>query len=523
MRIAFLIPLLMILTFPLVSRWVGPHYLSENLDPDYPYLVNSLAVRLGKIPGHWDHPGSTLQAVGGLTVLALTVGVPEDDVAYRVLGDSEWYAWIISIALIILYSIGVAYAGIIVWRATREPYSVILFQSLPFAAFSTWSALPKLSPDILTMVLGMILMAKVSPLFLRENESIPEEMPTQSVWLVGILVGLILTTKITGLSLAVIPLLIYRKSKRHLTRFLLATALSALAILLLVQQKEIIHFFRYFAGWLWRLALHRGKYGSGDMGVPTVGELAGSLWQVVLSMPFIALVFLLMTGFLFWGFQKKQGFQGKPVWRLFVSLMVVTCIQVLVVAKHPGDRYLIPQFACLALAFLVFLNLVFRACRISPYRQKCTYRAVTCVVLVIFLSGPLYMALDRQSGITISESKKMDAKMAELGCREVLFYRATSVRYALAFGNSYSRLQFSDPLDRLYPNYVGYDPDLGFVDFNRRPLSSGEVVGDNGKKRRTICLRGTYGVLAGHSPFSYADMTLVMRTHEEALFFLTQK
>ena len=46
----------------------GPCFLSNNFDPDYNYLLNSLSLLKWRTPGHTDHQGTTLQLLGAVVV-----------------------------------------------------------------------------------------------------------------------------------------------------------------------------------------------------------------------------------------------------------------------------------------------------------------------------------------------------------------------------------------------------------------------------------------------------------------------
>jgi len=52
----------------------GPYWLSENLDPTYAYLLNSLDVANLHRPVHTDHPGTPIQVISGGVIKALNAG-----------------------------------------------------------------------------------------------------------------------------------------------------------------------------------------------------------------------------------------------------------------------------------------------------------------------------------------------------------------------------------------------------------------------------------------------------------------
>src|SRR5476649_1503639 len=46
----------------------GPHWFAANLDPDYCYLLNSVSIAELNAPGHYHHPGTTVQMAGACVV-----------------------------------------------------------------------------------------------------------------------------------------------------------------------------------------------------------------------------------------------------------------------------------------------------------------------------------------------------------------------------------------------------------------------------------------------------------------------
>src|SRR5688572_28745365 len=48
----------------------GPYHLASHSDPDYPYLFNSLSILHQQAPIISEHPGTPVQMLGALAILA---------------------------------------------------------------------------------------------------------------------------------------------------------------------------------------------------------------------------------------------------------------------------------------------------------------------------------------------------------------------------------------------------------------------------------------------------------------------
>ena len=415
---------------------------------------------------------------------------------------------------IVLFALAIGLAGFLIWRATGDPVATILFQCLPFITYHSWAALPKLSPDILTMVFGMVLLALVLPRLRKipKENSLTEK---RSEALAGFTAGLVLASKITGLPLLLVPLWAYRESRPSLIRFVSGTAISFLIVIGIVHRGHFLDFFRFFAGWVWRLASHRGKYGSGEPGLPVPADFLASIWKLATMIPGIAILLAATLCFVVIA-RRRRRWLPKSEWTAVTVLIAAALVQFLMAAKNPSPRYLLPGLPCLSLGAALAL-LAFTRGSLWDILARSRVRIASAVIVVAALIAyqPLSLRYDGTMRARFAYLEEIDAVIRASGCKVVPFYRASVPAYALAFGNNFVHPSFSGTLRALYPDFVQYEPGNGFVDIDRRPVPVQSVFRGPGGAPRPVCLRGNIAVFGEPQPFKFARVKILADSIED--------
>src|SRR4029079_1248187 len=83
--ILLLLPALLIVVAFQIRTASGPYWFSENLDPSYAYLLNSLNISNLHRPNHIDHPGTPVQTLGAVIIRILNPTADESTRAREVL------------------------------------------------------------------------------------------------------------------------------------------------------------------------------------------------------------------------------------------------------------------------------------------------------------------------------------------------------------------------------------------------------------------------------------------------------
>jgi len=108
------VPCLLILLGIVLRAAAGPF----ESDPDYAYLLNGLGLLTLHSPGHYDHPGTTVQIIAALVTLpAWLFSVPlygMSGLVSAVLSHPEFFLRVINIVLIVADAAAAFYMG---WRS----------------------------------------------------------------------------------------------------------------------------------------------------------------------------------------------------------------------------------------------------------------------------------------------------------------------------------------------------------------------------------------------------------------------
>src|SRR5712691_3293868 len=90
------LPALLVFVAFSIRAMSGPYWYSENLDPSYPYLLNSLNISNLHRPNHIDHPGTPIQTIGAVAIRVLNPTADESTRAREVLKNPEVYLRLIN-------------------------------------------------------------------------------------------------------------------------------------------------------------------------------------------------------------------------------------------------------------------------------------------------------------------------------------------------------------------------------------------------------------------------------------------
>src|SRR6266404_1244632 len=268
------LPVLLFLVGSLLTQAHGPYYLGSNLDPDYPYLLNSLNLLTFHFPAHTDHPGTTLQILGAVIALVQWLGsnivVPWESLQHSVLSKPEDYLHFINAVLNAILALCVYMAGRKIYRMSGSFAAALVLQGGCFLFLQILLAMVRVAPEPLLVITGFLLATSLAIHIFRgyrktgSDES--EHADIRDALLAGAIVAFGLVTKITFAPFVLFALLF--KTTRAKLSFCVSMILTASVLLIPVYP----HLPR-MASWFVSLLLHKDRYGSGAVGIPSVGEL----------------------------------------------------------------------------------------------------------------------------------------------------------------------------------------------------------------------------------------------------------
>ena len=220
-------------------------------DPDFPYLLNGLNILTLHAPGHYDHPGTTVQIFAALVILpAWLLSLPvHGTMALKtsVLSQPQYYLHIINLALLAANAGAAYYFG---WRvrAVSSLATAVVGQLSILASFSVMIGLDRVTPEPLLLAATLTTAGYLAPLALhRENFN-----PTLSyARRLGVLLGFALVTKITALPTLFTICFLQRPQLR-------VSAIKAMMITGLVLTLPIAIHYLQMVRWFGRIFIHTG-------------------------------------------------------------------------------------------------------------------------------------------------------------------------------------------------------------------------------------------------------------------------
>lgn len=431
----------------------GPYWLGENLDPGYAYLLNSLNVADYHRPYFIGHPGTPVHMVGGAVIRAMNARTGRQETVKEVLTNPERYMTAINGVLVLFCGFCALIAGVVVFLASRSLPSALIVQATPFLSITTFSGLTSVRPE--PMMVGLATL--VAGLVILTSKIDTRKHAFRYVLAFAVLVGIGLAGKVNFLPVVLVPLIIFHGWKTRLS-FLGATVMVFILAILPILEPTLI---RETIQFMFNLATHTGRYGSGSAGfIEPLNYLRASIDLIKGEALFFLIV---LTGIVLLACRAKfPALQGAR-FRILLAVTVAQIVQLLMVAKHPASRYLIPSLALISVNMVVLFEVVREA--LPAYRLPVLGLAVLIITSYQIwgfktLFGESRAAAQKQ--LTVYESVKTSSANVPV----VTYYTSSSPYYALDFGSGYSGNLYRGVLQQLYPNQFFYSPWTGkFSDF----------------------------------------------------------
>jgi hypothetical protein len=323
-----------------VDRARGPAWLGYDYDPEYFYLFNGLNLLEGARPGFTGHPGTTLSLWAAGTVWLVHHAVPGPHPGGRaasvradVVDRPELYLSVIALGLLGGLVVAIGALGHAALRLTGHLPAALLAQLTPLLSLATVQELGRATPEAGLMALAVGLAAAMLSAA-RHAARQAEPRARGPAILVGILTGLTVATKFTGLPAGLLAL--GAAGGWAARRIVLASALVTFLVAFSPGLPRTVT----NARWLLQLALHRGPYRTGSTTVIDVVHLPVVLGGLLLAEPIY--LGLLLAGAL-------ACIRPRAHRTLLLTAVIAESLQVAIAAKgHGVGRYLLPGPALIA-------------------------------------------------------------------------------------------------------------------------------------------------------------------------------
>ena len=190
----------------------GPFWLGNLFEAEYSYLMNSLAVSQGLQVLHADHPGFTLQLLGGIMLHVIHLVAGKEDLAGDVLVRPEFYLSSLYGILLLFLFLSLTIAGILISRWSGDYIAAILLQTaIPLSYSARHFALPRMKPEHLLLILAVWM----SIIVLYHYRQVQQHGKKEPVWQYGLITGLGIGLKITFVPLVTLPLVLLKGIKKQ--------------------------------------------------------------------------------------------------------------------------------------------------------------------------------------------------------------------------------------------------------------------------------------------------------------------
>ncbi len=352
------------------------------------------------------------------------------------LAPYEYVRWV-GFGLVALLSAATFLYGLALAERERLPLFLCAFaQASVLWHGETWFYVLRLSPESLLLAIAIVL-----AIVLRAAHPRPA--------LVGVLLGVGLVTKVVFFPLALVLFMLPDRRER-----LRAVAWSVGAFL--AGTLPIWGRFPRFAGWIATLIMHRGIYGSREVGVlPELAQLGANV-RILLSDDPILFLFLgaLLVEI------GRRAWAREPLRRFVIGAGTIA-LQIAICLKQPGGRYLLPAHGVIAwLLPDLFVRWGWRG-RLVPWATA------AAAVLLVWWGGTHFRGmLNDQRNVDAAELGFRAARQSENDCFLVVVTPAPLPEFALFIGDDAAERYFGSRLARLYPHEFFVSTAIrGFRDF----------------------------------------------------------
>ncbi|MBE9070367.1 hypothetical protein IQ260_27360, partial [Leptolyngbya cf. ectocarpi LEGE 11479] len=430
---------------------------------------------------HTDHPGTFLQILGAFSITvrhlyqALVAGETES-ITFSVLRSPEIYLSLTNTVLLIGIGLATFLVGVTAHSLKVGMPSALVLQASLFLP-TTLAVSYRVIPELVLIAISQLLVAFTiaylfSPKFRRSR---------YPGVLLGTLIGIGIATKFTFFPLTFLLFVMWPRLSS------ICVAAVTAGITFLITTSPIISSYGRMFDWLFSLATHTGKYGSGDEGFINFSSIqkdfrflyvSDSIFfnsTIFLIGLYIVISLIIVTLALR---KDKRAMREERMFRLSASvrdcyralscMILILMVQIVTTVKHPGIRYLIPSMGLISLILFLegylLIHFIDNRNRSNGHllnlRSSIPYATLSLVVII----GLKSFSVHSQSLMNITQPYRDESlDMAEFvqtqhsDCVQVGYYGSSSITYALEFGSSFSDRKFASLLSDLYPNEYFYN------------------------------------------------------------------
>jgi hypothetical protein len=332
----------------------GPYYFN-NYDPTYVYLINSLnlAQLSGYGVGHFDHPGTTVQVMGALVVKIYysVCNNPDTDIASDVLKRPESYLYVLNKTFLAINCVALFMLGLFTFKVTNNFILGLSVQLSPFASMKNFYGLILVTPENLLVTISIFITGLLIYYLFKIDPD--RKIPFGFIIAFAVICGFGLATKLNFIPVCLIPILLIKGVKNKIIWFSLTIVSFCIFVF------PALSNYSAFAKWIGDLFLHSGRYGKGPSNVVDTTSFFINLKSIFgkdilfTIAYFSALLTLILNIFNNRKSSNQYDIFDKKVSNVLTAVVMTMTLQVLLVAKHYYQYYMIPSFMLIMLSILL--------------------------------------------------------------------------------------------------------------------------------------------------------------------------
>ncbi|HEV2762996.1 MAG TPA: hypothetical protein VGV38_08380, partial [Pyrinomonadaceae bacterium] len=327
------------------------------------------------------------------------------------------------------------------------------YQAAPFVSVNTVDGLTGVRPEPLLSALALLTGAGAL-LTLRYDV---ERHARRYAVAFGAVVGLGVACKINFAPLALLPLILLPRLRARLEFCAAALVSFVFFVAPILAPYHLRGAADYFGG----ILTHTGRYGSGPRGLVDPRRFVeGARALIAGDWLFFALVaagLLLLSWVWVRGRRDNARDARAHVYRVLLACVAAEVAQLLMVAKHPGARYLVPSLGLAGLNLALLYELL--RPRLDS-RRAARYALLLALVLVAFVQAR-QLSAQRAWFAELAREQLATHALAEAQRQRgpvVTYYSASSVHYGLKIGLEFSNHFYGPLLEEMYPGRLFWNP-----------------------------------------------------------------
>jgi hypothetical protein len=511
----FILSVIIILV--LFAPWVYSNLLLhplfyQNYDPEIPYFMNSLMAFKGQTYYYVDHPGTPLEIIGSF-ILALTYpfisGGLNNFILYH-LQNPDLFLTFAHLFVTVASIVCALYIKKLLLASSQRWDDIMIMLALPLMFYimhpMSFETLDLWSHTSFNFPFGTLLLFVFYKIAKTQHE-----LTTKNIIALGLFAGILTSVMIyfSAWIVGFVTFIIvwYRIQKAPWRKILLQVLFFVLfgMVGFLLMLIPSIQRFSYFFNWMIQLIFHEGTYGGGPEGITTIPLMALNLSSLYQAEPFLLIlssIFAIIFVFLLIWKRRNLGERGG-LWAFGTGVLIQMVVVLLLVLKHPMDRYLLSLAAILPAFAMVILQIL-------DYVPRFRRIFIWAMALLVFILLPAafqksfdeqYNTVQRTRNIAAQNERIINdyTKIASKDQVLILWtYGSYSPCYALQFGNEYTGFGFTKELSTICKNQYQFNiwTRMAYISASKRPLDNlkWDIILTSGNIFHSYTYLGDYGI-----------------------------